>query len=314
MIVVSLMGNLGNQMFIYAAARSYQLATGEKMVIDLSSLKTGYYTASYQLGDFCLDNNNLDFGTEHIRPKDRRRFFRKRRYFHLKQYVFKRLRKNAQMPESICRKYYEKGYLFNFNRDYLGFPNNLNGDKYLYGYFQSQKYFSNFESVIKSDFKLKTGYSEHDKSLVSLMKENNSVGISIRVLKAPENSKVKDNLKLGIVEKDFYYRAIETMKEKVKNPLFFVFADDIDLAKKEMLFPKGTIFVEQHNASYQVNLLSECKHFIITNSTFSWWGAFLGNYSEKIIVMPSPWDRFGSYRKDIYIDGCIKLDASFMEE
>ncbi len=96
---------------------------------------------------------------------------------------------------------------------------------------------------------------------------------------------------------DYYYKSIDLIKEKVKHPKFYIFSDDIEWVKKNLKFPKQSYFVDfqedinslNRGASELLNIFSSCKHFIIANSTFSWWGSWLSKNENKIIITPKPW-------------------------
>ena len=100
------------------------------------------------------------------------------------------------------------------------------------------------------------------------------------------------------------------MKEIVPNAKFYIFSDSIENAKLLNL-PEESIFVNQPESTHQLNILSKCKHFILANSTFSWWGAYICCNPNKMVIMPFPWDKQGKYREDIYFDGAIRLDCKF---
>ena len=306
-----MMGNIGNQLFIYAFARQLQCKySGERIIFDLSALKRYYYTAAYKLDSYEL-GDNISYDLKELGLIHRFKFWFSSKFFHLERYIYHRLTKKSTVPEHMTKRWLRRGCIYYFDRLFLDIPETKRKYKYVYGYFQSDKYFKEIDGVIRNDLTLKNELTDSEKEVAKEMKNSNSIGISIRANRTPENPKVKDNVWLGLAKSDYYYRAMKIMAEKVNNPKFFVFADSLDIVKKEFTFPYPVTFVTPNDSSSGVVLLSKCKNFIITNSTFSWWGSYLSAYKDKKVIMPNPWDRTGVYRDCIYYDNVIKLDCEF---
>ncbi len=306
-----MMGNIGNQLFIYAFARRLQLEYGnEEIIFDLSALKRYYYTADYKLDQFNLPDN-ISYDVKKIGWIHRFKFTLSSKIFHVEQYLFQKLRKNSLVPAFITKKWLRRGCIYYTNRTFMDFPKINRKFKYVYGYFQGDQYFNQYIDEIRKDITLKSELTDEETSFVKMMANTNSVGISIRANKTPENPKVKDNVWLGFITKDFYYKGMEIMAKEIKDPRFFVFADDIQEVENNYKFPYPVTIVKPSSSASGVILLSSCKNFIITNSTFSWWGAYLSNNVDKKVVMPTPWDRRGAYRECIYFKNVIRLDCDF---
>lgn len=315
MIIVHMMGNIGNQLFIYAFARVLQLEYNQPLVIDLKGLKRGYYTANYKLDQFVL-NDSVVYGVKNASLLSRLKYEISSRLFHLEHYYYCYIKKMTGHPDTICAKWAKRGCYYNTSHDYYEYKHETNNNKFVYGYFQCEKYFHKYEKQLRKDLKVTTPLSEYEKNLISNMQTENSVAISIRASKAFDNPKVTDNLDLGVIDKDFYYRGMEEIVKKVENPTFYVFADDVEIVKKEYEFPYPVTIVTPPDSATGIRLMSSCKHYVITNSTFSWWGAWLGEYPEKICVMPNIWDRYGPLRNEIYdgFNNLIKLSVNFLTE
>lgn len=308
-----MMGNIGNQLFIYAMARALQLEYNEKVTIDLAGLKRGYYSANYKLDQMNLPtdiSNNVDeIGTLAKLEYKLTSFI-----FHVQHYLNRYVRRQMIMPRIITKFWAENGYYYNTDKTFYCYPKNSRKNKFVYGYFQSEKYFEKYKKQIVEDLQVTTPLSERDKSIIHKMNLENAVGISIRASKAFDNPKVADNLSLGFIDKDYYYRGMEEIAKRVETPVFYIFADDIEIVKRDYKFPYPVIFVTPDDSATGIRLLYSCKHFIITNSTFSWWGAYLGKNKDKLVVMPNVWDRFGPLREDIYFGDPIKLPVTFLTE
>ena len=313
MITVHMMGNIGNQLFIYAFARALQLEYQQPMLIDLKGLKRGYYSANYKLNQFVL-NDNIIYGIENLGLLPRLKYTITSNIYHLQHYFYRYKKHQMFHPASICRYWEKRGCYYNTNHDYYAYGNSEHKNKFVYGYFQCEKYFHKYEKQLREDLKVKTPLTAYEKEIIEKMQTKNSVAISIRASKAFDNPKVTDNLNLGFIDKDFYYRGMEEIVKRVKNPTFYIFADDMGIVKNEYQFPYPVTYVTPPDSATGIRLMYSCKHFIITNSTFAWWGAYLGNAPDKIVVMSDVWDRFGPLRNEIY-DGFtnpIKLSVNFL--
>ena len=310
MIVAKMMGNLGNQMFIYAMARGLQLRYGGELIIDLSGLKRHYYTAGYKLDHFALPEEvSCDMGK--LSPAERRFYDLSSRIFHLEHFFYRKTRKDLVIPRSVIMRWFRRGCYYCTNRPYFDFPESRSENKFIYGYFQAEEYFRAYRDQIRAELRVTDPVSDTDRALMDAMGSQNAVGVSIRAQKAPENARVADNVKLGFISKDYYLRGMEEIARRVEDPVFYIFADDIEAVKREYDFPWPVTYVEPADSCAGVRLLYSCRHFVIANSTFSWWGAYLGSAPDKLVVMPAPWDRYGAERECIYFPDAIRLPCTF---
>ncbi len=96
----------------------------------------------------------------------------------------------------------------------------------------------------------------------------------------------------------------------VQNPVFFVFSDDLEWTKTNISIPYEVHYMDQNgpDEDYEdLRLMMQCKHFIIANSSFSWWGAWLGNYEDKIVVCPRLWFNDSDLKSDIIPESWVRL-------
>ena len=175
------------------------------------------------------------------------------------------------------------------------------GDKWVFfhGYFQSEDFFKENENEIRETFQFKIEllnessrkYSEYINSL-----GQRAVSVHIRRGDYIKNSKV--NKKFGnICNKEYYQKSIDYISSKINNPVFFVFSDDLEWAK-ENLKADNLNFIDCNSKddSWQdMYLMTQCKHNIIANSSFSWWGAWLNNNPSKLVLTPSRWSNVGTH-------------------
>lgn len=179
---------------------------------------------------------------------------------------------------------------------------------YLQGYWQTEKYFAHVSDLIRKDFSFRIPLSETDDKIAKDIVSHNSVSVHIR-----RGDYLKDRRRADyeVCTITYYRRAIAYIMEHVKNPVFYVFSDEPEWGKQIGIFPEGTVFISGHNGdqSYiDMQLMSLCKHHIIANSSFSWWGAWLGRYEQTIVVAPKIWFRYRE-RPDIIPQNWIKIDA-----
>lgn len=155
-------------------------------------------------------------------------------------------------------------------------------------YYQNEKYFIDIADEIKKEFVLKNDFSAKAKEYLQRIENSNSVSLHIRRGDYVANKKI--NAYHGVCGLDYYNEAMKIIKEKINNPIFFVFSDDIHWAEENL---KGTEFVfvscPEIEDVEELILMSKCKHNIIANSSFSWWGAWLNKNPEKIVIAPKRW-------------------------
>jgi hypothetical protein len=176
------------------------------------------------------------------------------------------------------------------------------------GFYQSEKYFKNVEDVIRRDFTLRNTMSEAaQKSATEINAVENPVSIHIR--RGDYVTNTETNAHHGVCSLDYYERAIGYMGEKISSPVFFIFSDDIDWVKENLKL-ENAVYVSRPDIPdhEELTMMSRCKHHIIANSSFSWWGAWLDPNKDKAVIAPERW--FADKKtdsKDIVPEGWIKL-------
>lgn len=165
-----------------------------------------------------------------------------------------------------------------------------NSNVYYNGYWQSEKYFNTVSKTIRKHFRFKESIlNSSTKEIAKTLKATNSVSIHIR-----RGDYLKEQ-GWDTCDIDYYSRAISYLKSKIDNCIFFIFSDDIDWCK-EHFNNNDFSFIDWNkgaNSWQDMYLMSLCKHNIIANSTFSWWGAWLNNNPDKIVIAPSVWFKDG---------------------
>lgn len=157
------------------------------------------------------------------------------------------------------------------------------------GYFQNEKYFIQNRSDILEKFSLKENLDEKNQTVLSSIKSSNSISLHVRrgdYVTLESAKKVH-----GTCSLEYYQKAIEYMAKRVKNPHFFLFSDDIEWVVRNLKidYPYTVVSFNQEKGVFDMELMKNCKHNIIANSSFSWWGAWLNDNPEKIVIAPKQW-------------------------
>lgn len=269
MIIVKVTGGLGNQMFQYAMYKSLE-KKGKHVKLD----STSYYNVKKEHNGYELERV-FDIKPNKPNKEDLKKFDEnnisildriKRKFFGDKKFV-----------------YDTKEYVFNENIYKLK-------NSYLNGYWQSIKYFEGIEEDIRKDFKFKKELDNKNLEILNEIENSNSVSIHIRRgdYMTPENYKIYGN----IATPKYYKESIKLIEEKIENPTFFVFSNDMEWVKENIQINSRVFYVDINSGddSYKdMQLMSKCKHNIIANSSFSWWGAWLNENKNKIVVAPKKW-------------------------
>lgn len=267
MIIGQIVGGLGNQMFQYAFYRYLVLIKDSKLKLDLSLFNSYNLHNGYEL------ENIFDIKEEIAVIKEIEQL--KSKYSLLFKIENKLLKKNY----IFGNKHYKENNFYIDQRIFDEFDKNL----YVEGYFQTYKYIQELNLDL---FQFQTSLTEIEKKLL----EGNVVSIHVRGGDYINNR--KDNILFGgICTLRYYENAIKYMKKHLKNPAFLVFTNDqeyaIQLLKNESF--KIVNWNTGKNSFRDMYLMSLCKHNIIANSSFSWWGAWLNKNESKIVISPNKW-------------------------
>jgi hypothetical protein len=280
MVIVQGVGGLGNQLFKYAAAKrlAYDLNTDVK--IDLS-----IYENKNLLRIFKLDKFNVNFNTatydEILTYKNKEA-----------KSIFTRLLAKVNVPNNPYLKashVYE--YDFNSPIDFLKSKKlNREGQNsfYLQGWFNSPLYFDSIKEIIQEEFMLKTEYLKNKNiaKIKEVIEKNESVSIHLRF------GDYLTNTNFATLNEEYFASGIDEIYKEMTNPIFIVFTDDKERAEdflRKMDVKMMYTNVSSEHDYLDLYLMSKCKHNIIANSTFSWWGAWLNTNTDKIILAPSIW-------------------------
>lgn len=285
------MGGLGNQLFQYALAEKMK-SLGYQVKLDISYFSENiegdtkrkcYADLFPQLNvEYASDKEIIKCGEQPLLKRIKRKICRTGSPIYME--------KNCGFQQAIFQ--YKKW-----------------DDNYLIGYWQSEKYFKDIKEIIQESFSLDfLSLSDRNEKLEKRLREKESVAVHIRggdYLKK-ENNEIWG----GICNKEYYRRSIEYMWGHLNKPIFYVFTNDMEHAKQILeLESVPHIFVDwngEEKGYIDLYLMSLCKHQIIANSSFSWWGAWLNKNTEKIILAPDRWRNYGK-DEDIYCSGWLRI-------
>lgn len=161
---------------------------------------------------------------------------------------------------------------------------------YLEGYWQSEKYFKGFEEIIRSEFVFNSEPDSSNKDLGNAILSSNAVSMHVR--RGDYVSNAATNQFHGVCSIEYYRKAVEFIAHKYPAPHFYIFSDDPDWVRLHISLDYPVTYVDKNTGekSFEdMRLMSLCKHHIIANSTFSWWGAWLCMNPEKTIIAPERW-------------------------
>lgn len=260
MITIEVIGGLGNQLFQYATGLSVAKKLNTELIVDISR------AIKYDVHPLRL----IELQCSSI--------------FNPNRSVYEKIIKHRKLSKVNPFVYREKS--ITFSDDVF---NVLNGTK-IYGYFQSEMYFSDIREQLLTEFiPNKTTLIKNSKLIESIRRENS---VSVHIRRGDYISDQNASVTHGICSQEYYIKAIDYLKKNHiinKDTYFYVFSDDISWCKENISYGENTIYIDGNEPELDLYLMSKCKYNIIANSTFSWWGAWLNNNLDKVVISPEKW-------------------------
>ncbi len=263
------MGGLGNQMFQYAFGRTLAIKLNKKLVLDVDFLLDRTPRSNFVFRDFDLDIFRLDtfdFFEEKLKEKFHKKRLFSRGKIDLIEHGF-----NHQDFGQLSKSY----------------------RYYIDGYWQSYKYFDEISDVIKNEFRFKESLNFKQKDLLNRIQRSTSICINFRRADFVSiDSAIQTH---GTPSISYYHNALLFLTENIgKDIELFIFSDDVEWCKANFKTNYPMFFVDHQTYkgdrfSAYLNLMTNCKHFIIPNSTFAWWGAWLSSNPSKCVITPEKW-------------------------
>lgn len=300
-MIVYIAGGLGNQMFEYAYVRALQLKYGVGIKYDLCELGYRFYEGR----KFGLANLNIAQDAVQINNN----WLRYTIFKTYKKLLINKI-KNISIEEKYS--YFNKHNLIVSLDTYKFYKFDINDKiKFIYGNFQSWKYFKEYEAIIKKELQVKKMASIENQQMIVELSNCNSVCVHIR--RGDYINSPKWSSSLDVCTYLYYLKGMGYIQTKCPDAVFYIFSNtpkDLEWIKANYNFSKFNVkYVEMDNPDYEeIRLMYSCKHFVISNSTFSWWGQYLAKSEDKIVIAPSIWNK-NEDASDLYQDDWVIIDV-----
>lgn len=277
MIIARLQGGLGNQMFQYAVGRALAVKHGVPLRLNVETyehtakrlFKSNFTVRSYDLTVFAV-------AAEKAERKEIpwiHRMYGQGKFAVLFDAVRRRVLRYTGHEIAVSR----------FDPKVL----ELGPNAYLDGFWQSEKYFADIKDTIRKDFTLRSAPSPEITALAEEIVSKRSVCVHVR------RGDFVGNAGHEVVGVEYYQRCVEEFAKRGQVEKVYVFSDDIAWCEKNLSFPYPTQFVDKalsgERGEGHMYLMSKCTYFVICNSTFSWWGAWLSEQPGKVVIAPKIW-------------------------
>ena len=297
MIVVRIYEGLGNQMFEYAyayALNERMKKKGIRVYLDMREEAVTLFDTTRYYRPSVLHKFRIGL------PAASEEMLRHWNYLSEKTMVQKAICRLADLGKWKYKRF--KEHEFNYRKEHLKIKNYT----YAEGWFQHDQYFQKYRNSLLKEFTLKEKW-EIPKQLQDILNDYQVISVHVRRGDYVSDPAVKRSM--GICGKDYYLKAVDYLKERIRRPYLFLFTNDAKWVEEHLKFDvPHTVISNQFGLSdiQEMMLMSRCNHNIIANSTFSWWGAWLNTHEDKIVIAPKRWfmDRT---RKNIAMKDWIKM-------
>lgn len=288
MLIIKINGGLGNQMFQYALFLKLKSLGKEVYLDDEIIVNKLNDTRALKINEVFKLHYPLCSKQERDSMAD------------VSINLFSRLRRKVFGKRQCLSTYYAETDFYNNYHEEVYYLEN----KYLDGFWQSEKYFLDIRKDVLDCY---TFYLNREaiKEILDPILLSNSVSIHVR-----RGDYVNNSIYEGVCTDDYYNKAIDYIKKQVDNPRFYIFSDDKEYVKSRFIGNEFEIVdgFKGNKAHYDMFLMSKCKHNIVANSSFSWWGAWLNQNMGKIVVCPRKWGKNGKL-KYTPCDSWVKIEV-----
>ncbi len=270
MVITRLIGGLGNQLFQYALGRALAARRATTLKLDTS----GY--ERYTLHAYALHHFNIP---ESFAARDEIRRLRG-------GWIAERLPRRLQKVNPFRKRSYILERRFSFDPEVLDAPDDI----YLDGYWQSENYFKSIEGILRREFTVRYPLSGRNQEIAARIADCNAASMHVRrgdYVSNPTFSQAH-----GICSPDYYRAAARRIADSNPRPHFFVFSDEPEWVAENLRLDHPMTVVTGNDARHNyedLRLMILCRHHVIANSSFSWWGAWLDANPEKTVIAPARW-------------------------
>ena len=299
-INVEIGGRLGNQMFQYAFARALQEKYYPDYALNLCFKLTrkGKAAASAGGGSQGWENDLKLFNVRSYREVESIKLPLEQSIFAGRYFLEKRVLKKPDL-EGRAQGYLQRHGIYASRASHF-IPAERSDSKFIYvrGRFEAHEYFDNIREKLLDEFRPIAPITSNNERLMDNIQSTESVRVTIR--RGDFYNRGNENFQ--VCDQRYFYEAMHSIRKSVPDATFFVFSDDVDLVKREFHFPFEVEYeTGSDGVDEKIRLMSACKHFVISNSTFSWWVQYLSRNDDKIVCVPSIWRRGGEDCSGLYL-------------
>ena len=281
MIITKIKGGLGNQLFQYATGRAVASFHKLPLKLDLTWFENHKLHSGYRLDQLAIQAD-IASKNDIITMKGGNNV------------LFSALRKAGLVKRKSYFKEKSSSYFDAsvFKNDFI----------YLEGYWQNELYFAKIRDLLLRELSPISSMNDLGNAYLELIKNSNSVSLHVR------RGDYLDLKNVGVLDVDYYMKSVEYIRTNVEKPIFFIFSDDLEWCKNSLGFLEGCIYVDRTQTEIDdLKLMSFCRHNIIANSSFSWWGAWLNQNPKKTVIAPKGWLLNDPGSSDVILSDWIKF-------
>lgn len=265
MVIVRLSGGLGNQLFQYAFGRALAIKRNEELFIDDFSFRRDRLRC-YELQYYPINANRVS----NI----------KRIYYNT---IFLLNRKINIITAGVCK------YKMYFEKEVFSLENlEGNNAEYFHGCWQNVAYFADIKEILRKELTYSRELPQEKQRILDEIRQQNMVAIHVRHgdYMSEANQKI-----YRVPSPEYYQKSMAYLRERQPDCRFLFFSDDIEWCKEKFGRESDCLFIEEiedNSPQEDMYFMQQCKHFIIANSSFSWWAAWLGP-EDAIKIAPKSW-------------------------
>lgn len=280
-IIVRQISGLGNQMFQYAAGRYYARRYNAQVLMAIDPPQDAVSHGHPR--PFLLSHFSINMPYRELSAVDRLLLLTKHpRLQSISEVSTAILQQGLHLQ--IVTERIEQRHLFQSELPISAKTQTV----YLLGYWQVHNIADEISDDLRREFCFREAPSGKNAQMLRLIRDTANP-VSLHLRRGDYTLVAEGNVALPMA---YYTRAIRSFKESLSNPTFFVFSDDIDFSRRNLGKDISAVFVDHNDSSSaqeDLRLMSSCRHHIIANSSFSWWGAWLNPDPDKIVIAPRKW-------------------------
>ena len=269
MVIAGLRGGLGNQMFQYSAGRRLAARRNTTLGLDLDFYRGPVGTGT-TVREYALDGFNISASIAG-------------------RTAIRRLKPTGRVSHRVWKRWPRTfpNYIVEQSMSFDPRILNLSNRAYLDGYWQSEKYFADVAATLRAEFTLKQPLDSRASDLAQELRSVNSVALHVR------RGDYVGHPTYYSCDHRYYERAIDALTRVAADPRLYVFSDDVEWCRQSLRLGRDFVAVDDGFAGYKatghLDLMRSCRHFIIANSSFSWWAAWLATHPAKRVFAPQNW-------------------------